>query len=140
MASRKNAARVAAQAQPCLEPSTWPTWQQAMHVSLAMVESLLVSLTHACHGQRGHNARQFEVECAVELALAHIRRMRADPPADHAVFEQQWRMAASAVQLAGKAFKLPRSRYGRALKGMRLHFDLLKDLVERVEVRGRRAA
>lgn len=140
MASRKNATLEAAQAQPCLEPSVWPTWQQAMHVSLAMVESLLVSLTHACHGQRGHNARQFEVECAVELALAHIRRMRADPPADHAVFEQQWRMAASAVQLAGKAFKLPRSRYGRSLKGMRLHFDLLKDLVERVEVRGRRAA
>lgn len=140
MASRKNVTPEAAQAQPCLEPATWPTWQQAMHVSLAMVESLLVSLTHACHGQRGHNARQFEVECAVELALAHIRRMRADPPADHAVFEQQWHMAASAVQLAGKAFKLPRSRYGRSLKGMRLHFDLLKDLVERVEVRGRRAA
>lgn len=139
MASRKNAAREAAQAQPCLAPSTWPTWQQAMHVCLAMVEGLLVSLTHACHDRRRCNARQFEVECAVELALAHIRRMRADPPPDHEAFEQQWRMAASAVQLAGKAFKLPRSRYGRSLRDMRLQFDLLKDLVERVEVKGRRA-
>ncbi|CAB5675817.1 Uncharacterised protein [Delftia tsuruhatensis] len=142
MASRKNAAREAAQAQPCPQSArpTWPTWQQAMHVSLVMVEGLLVSLTHACRNQRGHNARQFEVECAVELALAHIRRMQADPPPDHEAFEQQWRMAASAVQLADKAFKLPRSRYGRSLRDMRLHFDLLKDLVERVEVRGRRAA
>ena len=94
MISSKNAARVAVQAQPCPEtekatPSptlpTWPTWQQAMHVSLSMAESTLAALTQACHDKRGRNARQFEVECAVELALAHIRHMQADPPQDHAL-------------------------------------------------------
>ena len=149
MTSSKNAARVAVQAQPCPEtekatPSpawpTWPTWQQAMHVSLSMAESTLAALTQACHDKRGRNARQFEVECAVELAMAHIRRMQADPPQGHAAFEQQWHMAASAIRLADKAFKLPRSRYGRSLKHMRQHFDLLKDLVERVKMQNRRAA
>lgn len=146
MASPKNTARMAVQAQPRPEtekttPSpTWPTWQQAMRVSLIMAEGQLVALTQACHGRRGRNTRQFEVECAVELALAHIRHMQDDPPQSHEVFEQQWHLAASAIHLAGKAFKLPRSRYGRSLKGMRLHFDLLKDLVERVKMQNRRAA
>jgi len=111
-----------------------------MYVSLSMAESTLAALTQTCHDKRGRNARQFEVECAVELAMAHIRRMQADLPQGHAAFEQQWHMAASAIQLADKAFKLPRSRYGRSLKHMRLHFDLLKGLVERVKMRSRRAA
>ena len=66
--------------------------------------------------------------------------MQANPPQDHAAFEQQWHMAASAIQLADKAFKLPRSRYRHSLKHMRLHFDLLKDLVERVKIRSRRGS
>ncbi|WP_239009567.1 hypothetical protein [Delftia lacustris] len=33
---------------------------------------------------------------------------------------------------------LPRSRYGRLLKRTRWHFDLLRDLVERVEWQHRR--
>ncbi|PIF39984.1 hypothetical protein CLV01_1165 [Delftia sp. 60] len=51
-----------------------------MHVSLSRAESTLAALTQACYDKRGRNARRFEVGCAVELALAHIRRMQADPP------------------------------------------------------------
>ncbi len=142
MTSRKNTAGAAVQAQPLRPPaaktSDWPSAWQAMHVCLVVIEGRLVTLAEVCGKKPDRKARQFDVECAVELALAHIRRMRADPPDSHQAFEQQWHLASCAIELADGAYRFPRSRYGRLLKRTRWHFDLLRDLVERVEWQHRR--
>lgn len=144
MTSRKNTAGAAVQAQPlpkrpqAARPSDWPSAWQAMHVCLVVIEGRLVTLAEVCGKKPDRKARQFDVECAVELALAHIRRMRAHPPESHQAFEQQWHLASCAIELADGAYRFPRSRYGRLLKRTRWHFDLLRDLVERVEWQHRR--
>ncbi|WP_336694773.1 hypothetical protein [Delftia acidovorans] len=144
MTSRKNTAGAAVQAQPlpkrspAAKPSDWPSAWQAMHVCLVVIEGRLVTLAEVCGKKPDRKARQFDVECAVELALAHIRRMRAHPPESHQAFEQQWHLASCAIELADGAYRFPRSRYGRLLKRTRWHFDLLRDLVERVEWHHRR--
>src|SRR5256885_5230216 len=80
MTSRKNTAGAAVQAQPlpkrsqAARPSDWPSAWQAMHVCLVVIEGRLVTLAEVCGKKPDRKARQFDVECAVELALAHIRR------------------------------------------------------------------
>lgn len=132
MTSSKNAARVTVQAQPCpsQSASVWPTWQQAMHVSLILAEDSLQFLADAGPSEPDLQKRDFHAECAVELALAHVRRMRERPPLDHEAFERQWHMATAALHLAHGALPAPRSRLGRGLKRACMRFELLMDLVE----------
>ena len=144
MTSRKNTAGAAVQAQPlpkrsqAARPSDWPSAWQAMHVCLVVIEGRLVTLAEVCGKKPDRKARQFDVECAVELALAHIR---ACAPTHLTATRRSsssgtWRPAPSNWPMA--PYRFPARATAALLKRTRWHFDLLRDLVERVEWQHRR--
>src|SRR5256885_7045861 len=59
---------------------------------------------------------EVDVDCAVELALEHIKRMSVQQHADRYAFEVEWIKATAALRLAQGAFGRPQSRFGLRLK------------------------
>src|SRR5256885_5750166 len=64
------------------QPPLLPTWQQAMHASLGLVQSTLQQLIELMVDDPDRDDSEVDVDCAVELALEHIKRMGVQQHAD----------------------------------------------------------
>ena len=76
-----------------------------------------------------------DIDMAADLALAHLKRLRADPDSLDGDFELNWWTAASAINLGHKAFSRPDSQYGKTVAGLVSDFEALADLPAFVESR-----
>lgn len=135
MTSKKNAAQVAAQAEPCpkLAPVAMPTMKQMMLASLVWVQASLEGLVHIRCNDDEWDDNDVDVEYAVDLALEHIKSLRQDLPDDRDLFDRRWFMAAAAINLSVRAFSRTGCHYYRALTGVQKKFDVLVSAVEFVE-------
>ncbi|MBJ2140370.1 hypothetical protein JC796_06495 [Delftia acidovorans] len=74
-----------------------------------------------------------DVELAVELALEHIRRLRAAGPMEREAFAQHWNMAAAAIRLGTLAYGRTDSTYYRMLSFVQQQFEVSAAMVEFVD-------
>ncbi|OWG19331.1 hypothetical protein KDK82_2816 [Delftia sp. K82] len=74
-----------------------------------------------------------DVELAVELALEHIRRLRAAGPMEREAFAQHWNMAAAAIRLGTLAYGRTDSTYYRMLGFVQQQFEVSVAMVEFVD-------
>ncbi|EPD34926.1 hypothetical protein I6G96_14145 [Delftia acidovorans] len=110
-----------------------PTWRQAMHASLGLVQSTLQQLIELMVDDPDRDDSEVDVDCAVELALEHIKRMSVQQHADRYAFEVEWIKATAALRLAQGAFGRPESRFGLRLKDAIQQLEMLPELVEFVD-------
>lgn len=161
MTTKKNAARVAVGAKPCqkqpdLQPrdtldcialglplsavaQAMPTLQQTMVAALAQVQETLERLARIRFDDDEWSDTDVDVDCVVDLALAHVRRLRAELPSGRDAFEGLWFMAAAAINLGARAFSRPNTKYHRVLAGCQRQFEILAELVEFVDQQERDA-
>lgn len=119
------------------ESQAMPTLQQAMVAALGHVQATLERLMRACHEDDEWDDKDDNVDFAMELALAHIRRMRAELPLDRSTFESSWRMAGAVISLGVRSFSRPDSMYCHWLRSAYRQFEVLVEMVEFVESAGR---
>ena len=137
---RRRACTLVAEAdKPCLKPAPAPTVQaQAATETVApavpsvrQVERLLLDFMIAgierLSAIRCDDA-DVDTDMAAGLALAHLKRLRADPDSLDGDFELNWWTAASAINLGDKAFSSPDSDYGKTLAGLLSDFAALVEL------------
>ncbi|EZP50529.1 hypothetical protein [Delftia sp. RIT313] len=152
MATQKNAARVAVKAKPCQKKSDMqprdaldcialglplsavaqpmPTLQQTMLLVTSYVEWSLEEVIKERCKDVGWDDKDVDVDFAVDLALTHVRLLRAEIPLDRSTFESKWFMAGAAVNLAAKTFSRPDSLYYRRLIAARRQFEVLFELLD----------
>lgn len=120
------------QAKPCPKatPLALPTWQQAMALALAFIESSMEQLVRIRIDDKNWSDSDVDVVCGVDLALAHIKRLRTDMPTDHARFDAEWFKAAAAINLSLRVFSRPDSYYFRQLESVKRQCDVLVDAVQ----------
>lgn len=143
MATKRNTARVAVEAQPCQKQAVstvLPTWQQTMQTALAYAQDSLERLDDAISSDLdwGDADVDADVCLAMELALERIKRMRANPPGERGAFEVEWYAAASVVNLSVRVFSRPDSFYFRSLEFVQKLFEVLAPAVEFVDLQERR--
>ena len=115
------------------QPPLLPTWRQAMHASLGLVQNTLQQLIELMVDDPDRDDSEVDVDCAVELALEHIKRMSVQQHADRYAFEVEWIKATAALRLAQGAFGRPESRFGLRLKDAIQQLEMLPELVEFVD-------
>ena len=71
-----------------------------MHASLGLVQSTLKQLIELMTDDPDRDDSEVDVDCAVELALEHIKRMSDQQHADRYAFEVEWVKATAALRLA----------------------------------------
>lgn len=121
------------QAKPCpkqVAPIALPTWQQTMATALAFVQNSMEQLALIRCDDQNWDEVDVDVDFAVELALGHIKRMRADPPTVRSRFDDEWFKAAAAINLSVGAFSRQDSFYFRRLASVKKQFDVLVEAVE----------
>lgn len=136
MNAQNNAARVAVQAEPCQKSSgavALPSVKQTMLTALEFVQSSLEDLVRIRCADENWDEEDVDIDCAVDLALAHIKALRVQLPDDRNEFDRQWFMAAAAINLSVRAFSRTDCHYYRTLTGVRQKFDVLVATVEFVE-------
>lgn len=161
MANKKNAACVAVEAKPCqkqpdLQPRDavdcialglplsavtqapgLPCADQAMLTAIAHVQHTLEHLMRVRYDDKEWDDKDVDVDFAMDLALTHIRLLRADLPLDRSTFENRWFMAGAAVNLGTRTFSRPNSPYFRWLTAAQRQFDVLVDMVVFVDEEAR---
>lgn len=110
-----------------------PSVDQTMLMAIAYVQHTLERLMRARHEDDEWDDKDEDVNSATELALAHIRLLRADLPLDSRTFEDRWFMAGAAVNLSVRTFSRPDSLYFRWLTDVQRQFEMLVDVVEFVD-------
>lgn len=142
MTKQNNAARAAVQAKPCpkLAPVAMPTAQQTMLAALAYVQNSLEHLARVRCEDEDWDDDDVDVDYAVDLALEHIKRLRASLPHDRDEFDRHWFMAAASINLSVRAFSRTDCYYYRSLKGLQKKFEVLVGAVEFAELEARHAA
>ncbi|QNN55972.1 hypothetical protein H9K76_15415 [Diaphorobacter ruginosibacter] len=133
MSTKKNAARVAVQAEPCQKQPDLPSADQAMLTAVAHVQHTLEHLIRARLDDKEWDDKDVDVDFTVDLALAHIRLLRADLPLDRSTFENRWFMAGAAVNLGAQTFSRRDSLYYRRLTTTQRQFEVLVQMVEFVD-------
>lgn len=138
MPIKHNAASKAVQAKPCLKaPDTnaLPTLRQTMLMALAIVQKSLEDLVDIRRKDEAWDDDDVDVDYAVGLALAHIKSLRANPPAGRNQFDHAWFMAAAAINLSVRVFSRTDCYYYRSLSGAKKRFEVLVAAVEFAEGR-----
>ncbi|MBL8356161.1 MAG: hypothetical protein JNM01_15190 [Delftia acidovorans] len=133
MTMNKNAARVAVAAEPCQKQPDLPSADQAMLTAIAHIQHTLEHLVQVRYDDKEWDDKDVDVDFAVDLALSHIRLLRAELPLDRSTFENKWFMAGAAVNLGAQAFSRPSSLYYRWLTAAQRQFEVLVDLVAFVD-------
>lgn len=110
-------------------PQALPTWQQTMTLALAFIENSMEQLVLIRIDDKGWNDSDVDVVLGVDLALAHIKRLRSDPPKVHGHFDEEWLKAAAAINLCLRAFSRSDSYYFRQLELVKQQFHVLADAV-----------
>jgi hypothetical protein len=104
-----------------------------MHASLGLVQSTLQQLIDLIADDPDWDDSEVDVDCAVEVALEHVKRMGAQRHMDRYAFEVEWIKAAAVLRLAHSAFGRPQSRFGLRLKDAIQQLEMLPELVEFVD-------
>lgn len=136
MNTQNNAAQVAVMAEPCPKNAgavILPTMQQTMLTALAFVQHSLEYLVRVRCDDMGWEDQDADIHYAVDLALEHIKGLRAELPADRDVFDRKWLMAAAAINLSVRSFSHPDSSYFRLLTFAQQQFEVLVAIVEFVD-------
>ncbi len=110
-----------------------PTWQQTMAAALAFVQNSMEQLVLIRIDDKEWDDGDVDVVWGVDLALAHIKRLRADLPTVRARFDDEWFKAAAAINLSVRVFSRPNSYYFRQLESVKNQFDVLVGAVEFVQ-------
>lgn len=109
-----------------------PTVRQVERLILDFMISGIERLSTIRCDDADWNAADVDTDMAADLALLHLKRMRAGEPGD---FDLNWWTAASAIHLGHKAFSRPDSTYGRMLAALARDFAALVELPAFVENR-----
>lgn len=111
-------------------PAARPTFEQISALALDKAEEDIKRLVSIrCADEHWLDA-DTDVDYAVELALSHIRAMRAITFKDGAEFGLSWLKAGAAINLASRAFSRTGCAYERFLKDAAHMFTQLAELVE----------
>lgn len=110
-----------------------PGADQAMLMALAYVQHTLEQLMLVRLKDEEWDERDFDVDFAMGLALAHVRLLRAELPLDRSTFENRWFMAGAAVNLSARTFSRPDAPYFHWLTDVQRQFEMLVDVVEFVD-------
>ena len=142
MATKRNTARVAVQAQPCQKQAAStavPTWQQTVLTALAFAQDSLERLNSAIATDKdwGDSDVEADVCLSMDVVLQRIKNMRANPPAEVASFEREWFESASIVNLCMHVFSRTDTYYFRSLESVKKLFEVFADAVVFVNREGR---
>ncbi|KAA9181986.1 MULTISPECIES: hypothetical protein [Delftia] len=107
-----------------------PTFEQMMALALAKAEDDLDRLVRTRCADEYWKDVDADIDYAVELALGHIRSMKARNFEDAAEFCLTWGHAGAAINLAAKAFSRTDCAYGRFLRDAVHMFAQVAELVE----------
>lgn len=134
MAARNNIARVAVKAKPCQKQAlaiVLPTWQQTILTALAFAQDSLERLNFAIAADKdwGDSDVEADVCLSMDLVLERIKGMRANPPAEVALFEREWFESASIVNLCVRVFSRTDAYYFRCLESVKKLFEVFADAV-----------
>nr|WP_312379570.1 hypothetical protein [Delftia acidovorans] len=104
-----------------------------MLTAIAHIQHTLEHLMRVRYDDKDWDDKDVDVDFAVDLALSHIRLLRAELPLDRSTFENKWFMAGAAVNLGAQSFSRPSSLYYRWLTAAQRQFEVLVDLVAFVD-------
>ena len=116
-----------------------PSVDQTMLMAIAYVQHTLEHLVLVRREDEEWDERDFDVDLAMGLALAHVRLLRAELPLDRSTFDNRWFMAGAAVNLSVRTFSRPDSPYFYWLTDVQRQFETLAELVEFVDLQERDA-
>lgn len=110
-----------------------PSFPQVVALAIEKAEISLRRLIEIRCGDEKWADEDADVDFAVELAAAHIERMKGMGLQNYDDFSQEWFKVAGAVQLGRKAFSRGDCWYFRALVGTCGMFEQIAELVEFAE-------
>lgn len=104
-----------------------------MRTALAFMQRSLEYLVRVAGEDENDDSTDTDVELAVELALEHIRRLRAAFPMEREAFAHHWHMAAATIRLGALAYGRTDSTYYRMLSFVQQQFEVSAAMVEFVD-------
>lgn len=136
MATPKNAAHVAVQAELCQKQAAGPcavqlpTVQQAIHLACSVLaESLNDAIKAASSNSQWRDEYQDSITAA-EVALTVVEQLKVEAPSDAGTFDTQWWRATSVARLARDAFPDKDSGAWRFLRAAVDEFESLYRVVD----------
>lgn len=111
-------------------PAALPTWQQTMELALASAQLSMEELVRIRVGDEDWIEDDVDVDFAVNLALGHIKRLRADPPTGPGRFDREWFQAAAVINLSVATFSRQNCCFFRHLEYVKKQFEVLAEAVD----------
>lgn len=111
-------------------PMALPTWQQTMELALASVQRSMEQLVRMRLDDEDWSDDDVDVDFAVNMALSHIKRLRADPPTVPGSFDREWFQAAAVINLSVATFSRQDCSFANCLGYVKKQFEVLAEAVD----------